>query len=124
MLKKIITPNIDINISMFLFMDLKNKLSKGKNLGGEVVYIKEDNLLYGIESIYKDEENKIVSLLKSEKNSIKVKDLIDFLDKECNNFLDGDVLIGDTLYSREDSKDIISVEFAQYETIKMIFINV
>ena len=104
-------------------LDFKNKLSKGNDLGGEVVYIKEDNLLYCIESIYKDEENKIVSLLKSEKNSIKAQDLIDFLDKECNNLLDNEVLIGDTLYSRDDSKDIISVEFAQYETIKMIFIN-
>ena len=35
-------------------LDFKNKLIKGKELGGEVVYIKEDNLLYGIESIYKN----------------------------------------------------------------------
>ena len=105
-------------------LDFKNKLSKGNDLGGEVVYIKEDNLLYGIESIYKDEENKIVSLLKSEKNSIKVQDLIDFLDKECNTFLESEVLIGDTLYNRGNNKNIISVEFAQYESIKMIFINV
>lgn len=105
-------------------LDFKNKLSKGNDLGGEVVYIKEDNLLYGIESIYKDEENKTVSLLKSENNSIKVQDLIDFLDKECNNFLESEVLIGDTLYNRGNNKNIISVEFAQYESIKMIFINV
>lgn len=105
-------------------LDLKDKLSKGQNLGGEVVYIKEDNLLYGVESIYKDDENSNVVLLKSEQNSIKVQDLIGFLEKECNNLLYNEVLIGDTLYSRYGSKDIISVEFAQYETIKMIFINV
>ena len=43
-------------------LDLKDKLSKGQNLGGEVVYIKEDNLSYGVESIYKDDENSNVVL--------------------------------------------------------------
>ncbi len=105
-------------------LDFKNKLSKGKELGGEVVYIKEDNLLYGIESIYKDHENKNIALLKSEDNSIKVQDLLEFLDVECDDFSEGDVLIGNSMYSRENSKIIESVEFAQYEAIKMIFVNV
>ena len=100
-------------------LDFKNKLIKGKELGGEVVYIKEDNLLYGIESIYKNHEVNSISLLKSEQNSIKVHDLIEFLEREC-----GDVFIGNTIHSREDKKGIVSVEFAQYEAIKMIFINI
>ena len=102
----------------------KNKLIKGKELGGEVVYIKEDNLLYGIESIYKNHEVNSISLLKSEQNSIKVHDLIEFLERECDDFYEGDVFIGNTIHSREDKKGIVSVEFAQYEAIKMIFINI
>ena len=86
-------------------LDFKNKLIKGKELGGEVVYIKEDNLLYGIDSI-------------------KVHDLIEFLERECDDFCEGDVYIGSTIHSREDNKGIVSVEFAQYEAIKMIFINI
>lgn len=105
-------------------LDFKNKLIKGKELGGEVVYIKEDNLLYGIESIYKNHEINSISLLKSEQNSIKVHDLIEFLERECDDFCEGDVSIGSTIHSREDNKGIVSVEFAQYEAIKMIFINI
>ena len=105
-------------------LDFKNKLIKGKELGGEVVYIKEDNLLYGIESIYKNHEVNSISLLKSDKNSIKVHDLIDFLETECEEFCEGDIFIGSSIHSREDNKGIISVEFAQYESIKMIFINI
>ena len=71
-------------------LDFKNKLIKGKELGGEVVYIREDNLLYGIESIYKNHEVNSISLLKSEQNSIKVHDLIDFLETECEAFCEGD----------------------------------
>ena len=88
------------------------------------VYIKEDNLLYGIESIYKNHEVNSISLLKSEQNSIKVHDLIEFLEKECDDFYEGDVLIGSNIQSRKENKNIVSVEFAQYESIKMIFINV
>lgn len=105
-------------------LDFKNKLIKGKELGGDVVYIKEDNLLYGIESIYKNHEVNSISLLKSEQNSIKVHDLIEFLERECDDFYEGDVFIGNTIHSREDKKGIVSVEFAQYEAIKMIFINI
>lgn len=105
-------------------LDFKNKLIKGKELGGDVVYIKEDNLLYGIESIYKNHEVNSISLLKSEQNSIKVHDLIEFLEKECDDFYEGDVLIGSNVQSRKENKNIVSVEFAQYESIKMIFINV
>lgn len=105
-------------------LDFKNKLIKGKELGGEVVYIKEDNLLYGIESIYKNHEINSISLLKSEQNSIKVHDLIEFLERECDEFCDGDVYIGSNIHSREDNKRIVSIEFAQYEAIKMIFINI
>ena len=82
--------------------DFKNKLIKGKELGGEVVYIKEDNLLYGIESIYKNHEVNSISLLKSEQNSIKVHDLIEFLERECDDFYEGDVFIGNTINYREN----------------------
>lgn len=105
-------------------LDFKNKLIKGKELGGDIVYIKEDNLLYGIESIYKNYEVNSIYLLKSEQNSIKVHDLIEFLEKECDDFCESDVFIGNIIESRKENKNIVSVEFAQYETIKMIFINV
>ena len=87
-------------------LDFKNKLIKGKELGGDVVYIKEDNLLYGIESIYKNHEVNSISLLKSEQNSIKVHDLIEFLEKECDDFYEGDVLIGSNIQSRKENKNI------------------
>ena len=38
-------------------LELKNKLEKGKELEGEVVYIKEDNIISGIDSVYKNQEN-------------------------------------------------------------------
>lgn len=105
-------------------LDFKNKLIKGQQLGGEVVYIKEDNLLYGIESVYKNHEVNSIYLLKSENNSIKSNDLIEFLEKECDDFYECDVFIGSSIDSRQENKEIISIEFAQYEDIKMIFINI
>ena len=45
-------------------LDLRYKLEKGQSLGGEVVYIKEDNLIYGIGSVYKSEDGDSITLLK------------------------------------------------------------
>jgi hypothetical protein len=103
---------------------LKQKLEKGKSLGGDVIYIKEDNILYGLECIYEDQENKSITLLKSKEESIKVEDFIKVLDKLYANIGDKEVFIGKDENSRNDKKEIKSVEFAQYELLKMLFINV
>ncbi|HSQ87932.1 hypothetical protein [Romboutsia sp.] len=103
---------------------LKQKLEKGKSLGGDIIYIKEDNILYGLECVYEDQENKSITLLKSKDESIKVSDFLKILDDLYANIGDREVLIGNREYSRTDEKEIKSVEFAQYELLKMLFINV
>lgn len=105
-------------------LDLRYKLEKGQSLGGEVVYIKEDNLIYGIGSVYKSEDGDSITLLKSKEESVKVNDFINILDNLNSNIGDIEVLIGTDGYTRSNDKDIKSIEFAQYETIKMLFINV
>ncbi len=103
---------------------LRTKLEKGKSLGGEVVYIKEESLLGGIGSIYKDKENKSITLLKSKEESIKVDDFMEILNDLHSSVGDVEVLISNNDYSRESKKEIKNVEFAQYELIKMLFINI
>lgn len=103
---------------------LKQKLEKGKSLGGDVIYIKEDNILYGLECVYEDQENKSITLLKSNDESIKVNDFLKILDKLCANTEEREVFIGNRSHNRTDKKEIKSVEFAQYELLKMLFINV
>lgn len=103
---------------------LKSKLEKGKSLGGEVIYIKEDNLLSGIGSIYKDKERKNITLLKSKEESIKVDDFINILNDLHNNLGDTEILIGNNEDCKKERKEIKNVEFAQYESIKMLFINI
>lgn len=103
---------------------LKSKLEKGKSLGGEVIYIKEDNLLSGIGSIYKDQERKNITLLKSNEESIKVDDFINILNDLHNNLGDTEILIGNNEDCKKEKKEIKNVEFAQYESIKMLFINI
>lgn len=105
-------------------VELKNKLEKGSTLGAEVVYIKDDNILCGIGSIYKDQENRTITILKSDDETIKVKDFITLLDEIYLNFGNGDVYTGSQEYCREGCKEIVSLEFAQYESTKMIFINI
>ncbi len=104
-------------------LNFKDKLEKGKELGAEIVYIKEDNLLSGIECIYKNDDNSI-TLLKSEESSIKVNDFINILDDLYEEVGNVNIFIGESLYRKEDYKEIENLEFAQYESIKMIFINV
>ncbi|MGL5312261.1 MAG: hypothetical protein ACRC92_03330 [Peptostreptococcaceae bacterium] len=105
-------------------LDLKHKLEKGQSLGGEVVYIKEDNLICGIGSVYKCKEDRSITLLKSKDESVKVRNFIDILNELYATIGDGEVFVCEDDYVREDSKEIKSVEFAQYEMIKMLFINV
>lgn len=105
-------------------IELKDKLEKGRNLGAEVVYIKEENLLCGIGSIYKDQEEKSITILKSEEETIKVNDFIKLLNEICVNIGNGQVYAGSSEYCRKGLKEIVSLEFAQYEATKMIFINI
>lgn len=105
-------------------LDFKHKLEKGKSLGAEVVYIKEDSLICGLGSIYKDCENQNLTLLRSKEESIKVNDFMKVLDELYASVGDVDIFIGNSEYSRETKKEIKSVEFAQYELIKMLFVNI
>lgn len=105
-------------------IELKNKLEKGSTLGAEVVYIKDDNILCGIGSIYKDQENKTITILKSDDETIKVKDFITLLNEIYSDAGNIEVYTGSQEYCREGCKEIVSLEFAQYELTKMIFINI
>ena len=104
--------------------NLKYKLEKGKSLGADIIYIKEDNLLSGIGNIYKDENRKNIILIKSNEESLNVEGFINILDNLLNNIGDIDVLIGNDENYKESIKDIKNIEFAQYESTKMLFINI
>ena len=104
-------------------LEFKDKLQKGCNLGGEVVYIKEENLLYGIKSIYINNEDSSITILKSKEESIKTKDFIKILN-EIPQEENISINIGQQEYVRSEIKKIKNIEFAQYNSIKMIFINV
>jgi hypothetical protein len=108
--------------------ELKDKLEKGKQLGADVVYIKEDSVLSGIGSVYKDQEQRSITILKSDDDTIKVNDFINLLDKISYDIGNGQVYTGSGQYSKDGLKEIISLEFAKYETqyesTKVIFINI
>lgn len=105
-------------------LDLKSKLEKGKSLDGDVVYIKEDNLISGIDSVYKNQEDKSVVLMKSKEESIKVDHLLQILNEIYALVGDVEVFTSDGELNRSINKTIQSVEFAQYGLVKMLFINV
>ncbi|MGL6105950.1 hypothetical protein [Romboutsia sp.] len=105
-------------------LDLRHKLEKGKSLGGEVVYIKDENIICGVGAIYKNNEEKSITLLKSKEESVKVDMFLDILNEVYATVGDGEVLVGNDKQVRDSSREIKSVEFAQYEMIKMLFINV
>ncbi|RDY25263.1 hypothetical protein CHL78_019065 [Romboutsia weinsteinii] len=105
-------------------LDLTNKLEKGKNLGGEIVYIKEENIIYGIDSVYKDQEEQSVTVLRSKDDTIKVDHFLTLLNEIYANLGDKEVLIGSKEYTRDSVREITSIEFAQYESSKMLFINI
>lgn len=104
--------------------NLKYKLEKGKSLEADIIYIKEDNFLYGIGDIYKDENRKNIILIKSNEESLNVEGFINILDNFLNNLGDIDILIGNDENYKESIKDIKNIEFAQYESTKMLFINI
>lgn len=105
-------------------LDLKYKLEKGKSLGGEVVYIKEENLISGVGAIYKNNEDKSITLLKSKEESVKVEQFLEILNEVYDKVGDREVFVGNESQFRDINKEIQSVEFAQYELIKMLFINI
>lgn len=104
-------------------LQLKEKVNKGIALGAEVVYIKEDSLLFGIESIRKDEENESIVFVKSKGESLKSEDFINIIDEIYNQIGNVDVYIGKEDKYRVEDTPIEFVEFAQYEEIKMLFLN-
>lgn len=104
--------------------NLKYKLEKGKSLGADIIYIKEDNFLSGIGNIYKDEKRKNIILIKSNEESLNIEGFINILDNFLNNLGDIDILIGNDENYKESIKDIKNIEFAQYESTKMLFINI
>ena len=105
-------------------LDLKSKLEKGKLLEGKVVYIKEDNIISGIDSVYKNQEDKNIVLLKSKEETVKVDNLLGILNEIYATVGDVEVFISENSTNRSCTKNIESVEFAQYELVKMIFINI
>ncbi|MVO73083.1 hypothetical protein GOD95_16765, partial [Paeniclostridium sordellii] len=62
-------------------LQLKEKVNKGIELGAQVVYIKEESLLFGIEKILKNEENKSIVLVKSKGESLKSEDFINIIEE-------------------------------------------
>ncbi|AUN15141.1 hypothetical protein JGS6364_24821 [[Clostridium] sordellii] len=104
-------------------IQLKEKVNKGIELGAQVVYIKEESLLFGIEKILKNEENKSIVLVKSKGESLKSEDFINIIDEIYNHIGDVEVFIGKDNKYRNEDKSIEFVEFAQYEDIKMLFLN-
>lgn len=105
-------------------LTLKNKLEKGRCLGGKEIYIKSGDVICGIESIYKDKDNKYIALLKSKEETILVDDFLEIIEQINNEIGNVDVFISDNEYNREEKNEVESIEFAQYETMKVLFINI
>lgn len=104
-------------------VQLKEKVKKGIALGAEVVYIKEESILFGIESIVRNEDNESIVFIKSKGESLKSKDFVNVIDEVYNQVGNVDVYVGKESKFRNEDKPIDIVEFAQYENIKMLFLN-
>ncbi|MGL5756216.1 MAG: hypothetical protein ACRCYC_12885 [Paraclostridium sp.] len=104
-------------------LQLKEKINKGIDLGAEVVYIKEDSLLFGIEKILRNEDNEDIVLIKSKGESLKSEDFINILDEIYDKVGNVNVCVGKESKYRDEDKPIDFIEFAQYEDIKMLFLN-
>ncbi|MBP3929668.1 MAG: hypothetical protein J6D47_08920 [Peptostreptococcaceae bacterium] len=112
-------------------LELKEKVKKGIELGAEVVYIKEENLLFGLQSAIDDNEKLV--FIKEKNDDVKTFDFIntnyftnmidDIYEKRGNI----DVYIGEDASYRGDDKPIKFLEFAQFpdnDNIKMLFLNI
>lgn len=104
-------------------LQLKEKINKGIDLGAEVVYIKEDSLLFGIETILRDERNEGIVLIKSKGESLKSEDFVNILDEIYDKVGNANVYVGKESKYRDEDKLVDFIEFAQYEDIKMLFLN-
>lgn len=104
-------------------LQLKEKIKKGIDLGAKVVYIKEDSLLFGIEAILFNEEDNNIVFIKSKEEGIKSEDFIDIIDERYNQVGNIDAYVGKESKYRSEDRPIAYVEFAQYEEIKMLFLN-
>lgn len=106
-------------------LELKEKANKGIELGAEVVYIKEDNLLFGLKSAIHDDE-KIV-FIKCDEESIKTEDFLNMINDIHSQRGNIDVYVGEDSANRIEDKPIEFLEFAQFpdnDNIKMLFLNV
>lgn len=105
-------------------LELKEKVSKGIELGAEVVYIKEENLLFGLQSAIHDKDK--VVFIKSKDESIKTDDFINMVDDIHQQRGNVKAYVGDDTVYRNDGKPIEFLEFAQFpdnDNIKMLFLN-
>ena len=75
-------------------------------------------------SVYKNQEDKSIVLLKSKEETVKVDNLLGILNEIYATVGDVEVFISENSTNRSCTKNIESVEFAQYELVKMIFINI
>ncbi|MGL4797064.1 MAG: hypothetical protein ACRC1Y_03450 [Paraclostridium sp.] len=105
-------------------LELKEKVSKGMELGAEVVYIKEENLLFGIQSAIHDGEK--VVFIKCEDESIKTEDFMSMVNDIHEQRGNVDTYIGNDTAHRESDKPVEFLEFAHFpekDSIKMLFLN-
>lgn len=104
-------------------VQLREKVNKGIALGAEVVYIKEESLLFGIESIVRNKDNESIVFIKSKGESLKSADFINIIEEVYNQVGNVNVYVGKESKFRNEDRPIDIVEFAQYEDIKMLFLN-
>lgn len=112
-------------------LELKEKVKKGIELGAEVVYIKDDNLLFGLQSSIDDNEKLV--FIKEKNDNVKTQDFIntnyfiDIVEDIYNKRGNIDVYVGEDSSYRGDDKPIKFLEFAQFpdnDNIKMLFLNI
>lgn len=104
-------------------VQLREKVNKGIALGAEVVYIKEESLLFGIESIVRNKDNESIVFIKSKGESLKSTDFINIIEEVYSQVGNVNVYVGKESKFRNEDRPIDIVEFAQYEDIKMLFLN-
>ncbi|MGL5752344.1 MAG: hypothetical protein ACRCXT_17545 [Paraclostridium sp.] len=107
-------------------LQLKEKVSRGIELGAEIVYIKEEDDLYGVKLTAIYDEEKVV-FIKSKDESLKSNDFISMIDDIYSKRGDVEVYIGEDIVYRSDDKPLNFLEFAYLpdnEELKMLFLNI
>jgi hypothetical protein len=103
--------------------ELISKLQKGMILGGNEVYLREESIVYGIDSVFERATDNSITILKSSKDTIRAEEFIGVLAGIQEASGDREVLISSKDKNSNGVSPIKHLEFMQYEEQKILVIN-